>query len=79
MDTSIKDFKLVLWNLPAGNIPAEPGEVRNLTVDQSSNKALVGMLNDGWRIINHTITPMASGGILLSLFLERPVVVPDCL
>lgn len=79
MDTSLRDFKLVLWNIPACSVPANPGKVSDLTIDQSSNEALVDMLNDGWRIINHTLTPMASGGVLLSLFLERPVIVPDSL
>lgn len=77
MDTSLKDFKLILWNIPAHLVPKLPGDVKNLDIDQSSNPALVDMLNDGWRINSHTILPISDGGLLLSLFMERDVTVPD--
>ena len=77
MDTSLKDFKLVLWNIPAENVPNAPGTVADLTIDQSSNPALVDMLNSGWRIVNHTVIPISGGGIMLTLFMERGITVPD--
>ena len=34
MDTSLKDFKLILWNIPAQLVPQNPGSVSDLTIDQ---------------------------------------------
>ena len=77
MDTSLKDFKLILWNIPAQLVPQMPGEVMNLDIDQSSTPALVDMMNNGWRINSHTVLPISDGGLLLSLFMERDVNFPD--
>lgn len=73
----MRDLKLVLWHLPSGYVPAR-GEVRALDVDfASSNPALLEHLNGGGRIVSHTITPVAEGGVLLSVFIEREIAVPD--
>lgn len=77
MDTSLKDFKLILWNIPAQLVPQNPGSVSDLTIDQSSNPALVDMLNNGWRINSHTVLSTSDGGVMLSLFMERDVTIPD--
>lgn len=77
MDTSLKDFKLILWNIPAQLVPQNPGSVSDLTIDQSSNPALVDMLNNGWRINSHTVLPTSDGGVMLTLFMERGITIPD--
>lgn len=77
MDSGLKDFRLILWNIPAEQMPNDPAGVSVLNIDQSSNPALVGLLNDGWEIVNHTITPLDDGGVMLSLFLQCDIRIPD--
>ncbi|MCI1673177.1 MAG: hypothetical protein LKI34_03010 [Bifidobacterium tibiigranuli] len=79
MDTGLKDFRLVLWNVPSEKIPSNPLDMRYLDIDQASDPGLVEALNDGWQIVSHTITPMQGGGVLLSLFMQRDIRVPDSL
>lgn len=52
--------------------------MRAIDVDfAGSPPALLEHLNGGGRIVSHTITPRPDAGVLLSLFIETEVVVPD--
>lgn len=75
------DMRLFIIHVP-GAIPSTPRGVWHGTIDYASNPELVDVLNAGYTVLNHQIVPYTdgtdgSGGVLLSLFLVRPVEVPD--
>ena len=62
--------KLFLLRVQTSAVPSAEYPSRKLGLPE----ALTGELNQGnWRVINHALTPDATGGVLLSLYCERQV------
>lgn len=75
---NMNDLKLVLWPIPKHQIPTEAGSLQILDIDfANSVPELFDHLNNGWEIVNHNFVGMTDGGGMITLFLRKPVVVPD--
>ena len=62
--------KLFLLRVQSSAVPSAEYPSRKLGLPE----ALTGELNQGnWRVVNHALSPDATGGVLLSLYCERQV------
>jgi len=72
----MNDMKLVLWRIPGSVVPAAPFDVWNGDINYASNPALFGLLADGWVVTSHTVIAV-DADLLLTLFLTKPIVIPE--
>lgn len=62
---------LVLWRLPASEIPASSEDVAALRMSFEDHPHLLDLIGADRQVVSHALTPMPGGDFLLSLFLER--------
>lgn len=62
---------VLLWKLPAGQMPTKTGSIANLSIDFRADPDLHDLLGPDEHVVSHGLTPLLDGDFLLSLFLER--------
>lgn len=67
----MNDLQVVFWRIAAHLLPQQVGVVAPLNIETASVPGLFEKLNDGWKPLSHTITPIDGGDVLLSLFMVR--------
>ena len=71
-----RDYRLILWKLPAAHIPARTGDISKLDVDFASAPDLFDTLNEGFTPLSYTLNRLGDE-VLLTILLTRPIRVPD--
>lgn len=62
---------VVLWRMPASQIPATSGDIAALNVAFADKPELLDLMGADRQVVSHNLTPLPDGDYLLSLFLER--------
>ncbi len=62
---------IVLWRLPAHQVPASSGDIAALAVSFADKPDLLDLMGADRHVVSHSLTPLPDGDFLLSLFLER--------
>lgn len=62
---------VILWKIPADQIPRNPGDLQVLNIDYQSMPLLLEHLGADRQIVSHTLQRQADGCYLMSMFVER--------
>lgn len=58
---------VLLWKLPAGQIPTKTGSIANLSIDFSGDPDLQELLGPDQHVVSPNLTPLLDGDFLLLL------------
>jgi hypothetical protein len=68
---AIVERSVVVWKMPAEQIPTNSGDIAALSMDFSGRPELLEHMGADRQVVSHSLTLLPDGDFLLSLFLER--------